>query len=100
MARDRDLQGFAYEKITVSGTAVGGTVGTYAPTDHPRAKSALVTTETNSIRIKYHGGAATAAEGHLLAAGASFRVDGAASVAAISMIATGADAAVHITYER
>lgn len=103
MSGCRDTVGFAYEKITVSSTAIGGTSATYAPVvdgGAPRAKAALITVETNPIRIKYSGGAATATDGHLLAAGDSIRIEGAASVAQISMIRTGSDATVHVTYER
>lgn len=92
--------GFAHQSITVSSTAIGGTVATFAPADQPRAKSCLISVETNPVRVRYDGGNPTTTVGHLLTAGDSMRINGAGSVTNLKMIRTGADATVQVTYER
>jgi hypothetical protein len=94
------LVAFAFETLTVSTTALGGTVATFAPDGELPAQSVLISVETNTIRFRYDGGDPSAALGHALAAGASYLLQGAENIANLKMIRASADATVMLTYER
>ena len=96
-----DRSGFAYESITVSTSAVGPTEATYAPADESPATAVIISVETNGIRFRYDGGEPTSSIGHALASGATYELPGAVNVSQLRMIRSGgADATVHLTYER
>lgn len=82
----------AWEKITVTTTAATGI------TPERQGRSALISVETNPVRIRYDGGAATATDGHLLNAGDTIRITSADDLAKTSVIAIGANAVLQITY--
>lgn len=65
---------FASEKITVSSTAIGFTLATFAPSGSPAATEAYCSNETNSIRFLTTGAAPAADTGVLVAAGSYIRV--------------------------
>lgn len=95
------LKGFAWEKATVTNAEKKGTPATYGGTGYRSARAALITVETNGIRLRYDGGAANATDGHVIAAGASILIEGNSSVRNMSMYRSGAaDATVQITYLR
>lgn len=92
---------FAFETITVSSTAIGPTTATRGGNaDIAAASRALITVESNSIRLRYDGTNPTAAVGHLLLAGDSMVLEGEGNIAALKMIRVTSDASVSITYER
>ena len=66
---------FASETITVSTTAIGFTLATYAPTGGPvTANQALVFVNTNNLRARFDGVAPTTSVGAIMAAGQFFLV--------------------------
>lgn len=83
----------SWEKITV------GTVTATGITPERQARRALITVETNSVRIRYDGGAATSTDGHLVPAGSQMVLLGTQNIIDASLIAITADATVQITYE-
>lgn len=87
----------AFEKITVSTVAIGPTAALLLSTTKARAARALISVETNSIRIRFDGSDPDANTGHLLTAGAYFTVDGTKNVGRIKMIRASADATVQLT---
>lgn len=98
---DGDTAGFGYETLTVSTTALGGTAAVYAPADEDPATVAVISVESNGIRFRYDGGTPTSAIGHALSSGATYELLGADNIANLRMIRSGgADATVHLTYER
>jgi hypothetical protein len=98
---DANTSGFGYESLTVSTAAVGPTVSVYAPTGEDPAEAVLISVESNGIRFRYDGGEPTSSEGHALAAGTTYLLAGVTNVAQLRLIRSGgADATVHLTYER
>jgi|SRR5581483_7457631 len=92
---------FGYETLTVSTTALGPTSSVYAPSGQTPASVALIAVSAQGVNLRYDGGDPTATIGIPLAAGATFLVLGVANVAQIRLIRNGgADATVHLTYER
>jgi hypothetical protein len=90
---------FAYEAITVADTAIGFTVGTYAPTAGLPAKMVMITVESQPLRYRLDGTAPTASEGHALAANDVRYVVGANNIRKFRMIrSTGSSATVRVTY--
>ena len=99
---------YAYEKISVSTTAIGPTVTTIAQSDgqNPvtarRARAALVTVDaTNPVRFRLDGGNPTATDGHELLGNDEILIEGVDSVKKMRFIRSGgADATIHVTYYR
>ncbi len=65
---------FASETLTVSTTALGFTLATYAPSGGPVANQALVFINTNNVRAAFDGSAPTTSAGAILQAGQSILV--------------------------
>lgn len=90
---------FAYESVTVTGTAGGLTASTFFIPQHP-ATRALLTLETGEIRFRYDGTAPTASEGHLLEAGQQLELLGTAAIANFKAIRTTSTSGVlKVSYE-
>jgi hypothetical protein len=91
-----------FEQLTISSTSVPPTasklVKTIATGVTKSAVRAFITVETQPIRIRYDGTAATATVGHLLAIGDYITIDGQENVSNISMIRQAVDGVVNITY--
>ncbi len=86
---------FAYESITVTGTAKSLTAGTYT-TD---AKKAFISIESASIRWRIDGTAPTISEGHLSYVGQTITLNGYSQIARFSIIlATATSATIKVTY--
>ena len=96
------LQATAQEALVVSSTAIGPTTATInAPQAggfRKRAKAALISVETQSVRLRFDGTAPTASVGHLLATGDYVLVRGEDNVSRILLIRTGTDGAATLTY--
>lgn len=92
---------FAHEaaSITVSTTALGLTAATYdqSAAGGPKATQALVSIETNSVRVTVDGTAPTSAVGLLVTAGSTFVVCG-NNIALLRAIRVSADAGMQATY--
>jgi hypothetical protein len=97
-----------FETITVSTTGIGitSTVLTVTPTansvvDVKRpARAALLSVETNSIRVRFDGTDPTAAVGHLVTAGDFLWVEGPDLLRKLKMIRASADASVTVSIFR
>jgi hypothetical protein len=91
-----------FESITVSTTAIGPTAAKLKINQtggmFKRAVKVFLTTETNSIRLRWDGTDPTASVGHLLTAGSSITVEGEQNVANLKMIRSVADGTVMLTY--
>jgi hypothetical protein len=86
---------FAYESITVTGTAKVLTAGTYT-TD---AKKAFISIESASVRWRVDGTAPTISEGHLSYPAQTITLNGYAQIARFQVIlATATSATIKITY--
>lgn len=59
---------------------------------------AFLSVETNSIRVRWDGGAPTSSLGHLLAAGDTLTVAGEQNVANLRLIRVSADGTVQVTF--
>lgn len=97
-----DLQGFAFEQITVSSTSIGFTATTYAPNGSRAADMAVVTVETNGIRYRDDGVAPTASVGEPVASATSpnLLVCGQPNVKAVRFIRQTSDATISVAYYR
>lgn len=94
-------EAFAYETITVSDSAVGFTAGTRQPTSALGAQAALVTVETQPIRIRMDGTDPTATVGHLLQDTDALVITGPNNVIKFRAIRDGgSDATILVTYFR
>jgi len=92
----------AFEKIAVSTTAIGFTTTNIYPASGvqiPRS-AALISVETNSIRVRTDGSDPTATDGHLLAAGDYMMIMGTTAMSQLKMIRASADATVQVTFYR
>lgn len=94
---------YAFEKITVSSSAVGFTSATYTVAEGatgPRKTPAwaLVTVETNSIRYRTDGSDPTSTDGHLLTAGDALVLDHPRDVQKFKAIRVSSDATIQVTY--
>ena len=90
---------FAFEQITVAGTAVGFTTATIDPGTVGRAILAAVTVETAPVRYRTDGTDPTAAVGTLLNIGDRLTVWGSDDVRRIRFIrTTGASATIDCEY--
>jgi len=86
----------SYEAITVAGTAVGLTSGTYG-----QANSALIAVETASIRFRMDGTDPTASQGQEVGAGGIIELDSRDQIEKIRFIRrTGASATLRVHYGR
>lgn len=94
--------GYAYAKQTVSSTALPLASFTgFAAVAVTDASRLTLSVETNSVRYRYDGGAPTASEGHLLAAGDTLVMTGQHNIQQLQVIrATGSDGTVLVTLER
>lgn len=91
--------GFAYEKITVSTSALPLTAATYVSGDK-RAQVAHITIESQPVNYTYDGTTPTATEGHNLIAGSTLVLTGYSNIVAFRIIRSGAsDATIKVTYE-
>lgn len=95
-----DIQ-YAQEAITISSTALPFTVATYADGGAP-VKYAVVTLETNPIRVRADGLNPTATVGELYtnSTNVKFLVCGQGNVQRFRAIRTGSDAAITAAYYR
>ena len=92
---------FAFETITVAGTAIGFTAGTYQPTGEVGAKRAIVTCETAQVRFRYDGTDPSATVGHLLDIGNKLEIEGYTNISLFRAIRTGGTSgALSVTFER
>jgi len=94
-----------YEKLTVTNAVKQLTVTKYKaqldalPDLLKTAKTAVITSETDSIRYTFDGTDPVAATtGHLLLAGSVLTVHGYANIAKLKMIRVTADATIHVSY--
>ena len=83
------LDTFAFEALTVAGTAVGFTAATMAPGDGKPASAAFVTVEGASIRVLADGTDPTASVGRPFNVGDVFVVWGARDLKSVRFIRTG-----------
>ena len=92
---------FAFEQITVAGTAVGFTAATFNPGGGAGpAKQALIECETAQLRYTTDGTTPTATVGHLLNIGDRFVIYGNDDVTAFRAIRVGASGQLNVTYMR
>ena len=77
--------------VNVGGAFTGATVTT-------RAKAALVTVETQSVRVTLDGTTATTTVGHLLAAGDALLIHGTDCIRKARFIAVTTDATIQVTF--
>lgn len=91
---------FAFETVTVAGTAIGGTSGTYAPATYGPACRAFITVEIASLRWRCDGTDPTATVGHLAIANDSIEIEGIANVANFKAIRVTDSATIQISYSR
>ena len=91
----------AFEKIAVSSSAIGITSTLVTVNEagglKKRAVSALISVETNSIRLRIDGTDPDASTGHLLAAGDYITIQGESNISRLKMIRASADAVVQVT---
>ena len=104
-----ELVPYAYENITASTSSIGFTAATIVQSDgNPtrprarRAKSAFVTVEAQSVRVRWDGGDPVAAtSGHLLVAGDSIEFTGEGTLPKVRFIREGGtDSTLRVTYAR
>jgi len=87
---------YNFEKITVSSVVKTLTPGT---PPYGRAPSiAVLTTETDSIRLRLDGTAPTDAIGLLVAANSTVTVTGESAIKALKMIRVTSDATINVQY--
>jgi len=93
--------GYAFETITVAGTAIGFTAATASPAAQNDAqKRAFVTLSGGSIRYRYDGSDPTATVGHRLMHGDSIAVEGGVNIANFKAIREGdVSGTLSVTYE-
>jgi len=89
VVHDTGLTPFAYESVTVAGTATGLTIGTYS-----NATRAEMTLETAQIRIRSDGTDPTASEGRIVEVGDTIVLSSAAQIIGFEAIRTGATSGV------
>lgn len=92
-----------FETLTVSSVSKALTASVYSTFEstnntHIDAKIATITTETNSIRVRFDGSAPTSAVGHLIPAGTSLELQSLSQIRNFRVIATGSDATITVTY--
>lgn len=80
---------FAFETITVAGTAVGFTAATLSPGAGEGAETALLTLESGQIRWRADGTAPTATVGHVMDPGDVLTLSGGQTLQLFRAIRTG-----------
>ena len=91
---------FAYEALTVAGTAVGFTTATLEDADG-NAQKIFATLETAQIRYTLDGTTPTSTVGHLLEVGDTLQITGSDDIVAFRAIRTGGtSASLKVTYSR
>ena len=99
--RDNGRDFFTYEAITVAGTALSLTRATYEPTTvgQPNAKYALMTVETDQIRVTFDGTTTpTATVGHLLNVGDTIELHGQNNIKNFQAIRVTTSASLRVSY--
>jgi hypothetical protein len=97
--QDTDLEAFAFETISVAGTAVGFTAATWRdPSSGSAAKLAVVDIETAAIRWRADGTDPTATVGHPVGIGGQIKVYGGEDLTSFKMIRQGSTASASVTY--
>jgi len=94
---------YDYESITVTTSAATGfTAAQLAPADYSaKPKAAFVTVETDSVRFRIDGTAATGAVGHQVSAGDSFTLTNYRDLANFSVYGSGSGSAtLRVSYQR
>jgi len=100
---------YDYENITVSNSSIGFTAAKITVSDAAlnfprarRAKTAFVTVEAQSVRVRWDGGAPVGgSSGHLLAPGDSIEFTGENTIQKVRFIREAAvDATIRVTYGR
>ena len=92
-----------FEQITVSSTSVGltpATFETFESTNNTRQQSkiATITTENNSIRVRFDGTDPTSSVGHLITAGSALELQSIGQIRNLRMIRVTSDAIATVTY--
>ena len=103
MSTDLDLEttAFTEESVTVADSAATLTAATYAPSNAPAARAAVLQLETAQIRYWRSGATPTALLGHLMNVGDIIRLIGPAEIANFKAIRTGGTSGtLRVTYER
>jgi len=92
--------GYAFETISVTNTAVGFTGNTWRIGDHTHIR-AVVTATGGVMRYRYDGGDPTAGAGHLLSHGDMIIVEGSVNIVNFKAIRAGTENGIlSVTYER
>ena len=91
---------FAFETITVEGTAIGPTLATIAPSDGFEATYGLFTVKDDDVRFRFDGGDPTASVGHYLEDGQNLEMHGVENLKNLKFIQVNTAAKVSATYAR
>jgi hypothetical protein len=96
---------FAHEILSPTGTVIGFTVATYKEAlgtgiTPLTARRARCTVETQSIRYWEDGTDPTTSEGHLVASGGSFIVEGSDAIRKFRVIAVTGSPKIHVSFGR
>lgn len=95
--------GYAFETVTVSTSAIGVTAALLSPTSGQPPQRALITIATNAIRYRYDGVSPTSTVGHYVVAGGSITVEGWQNIRNLKMIqdtGAGGSGIASVTLER
>jgi hypothetical protein len=91
---------YAYDDATVSNTALTMAVIGFSAANIDKADRAVISADTQPVRLRYDGGVPTASVGHLLAVGDKWGIEGNQNIRNLQVIrATGTDGFVAITLE-
>lgn len=103
MAQFRSTQSvdfFAYENITVGNSSTSLTAATHSPSNQRGAQYALITVETDSIKARFDGGAASATNGHVVTTNDTIELEGSNAIANFRAIRVTNDATIRVSYAR
>jgi hypothetical protein len=93
------MRAYAFESITVSTVAIGGTSATYAPEPSTAPTMAIVSVESNPIRFRIDGTNPTSSVGHAAVDTNYIQLCGTKDVTSFRAIRSGAsDATIRVTY--
>lgn len=95
--RTTALDFFAHESITVSSSSIGLTAATARKTNGTSAQHALITIETDDIRV-YFDGTAADSSGHLFNDGDVIEIWGSNAIANFRAIRVTNDATLRVSY--
>jgi len=97
-----ELNAFAFETLTIAGSATTCTSATYQPASGPPASRAILgPLEAGQIRWRADGTAPTASVGHLMEVGDPLILEGLVTINKFQAIRTGAvSGSLPVTYER